>query len=107
MIPCRARWDIAGHRPMPLGSMPLGPMPLGPMLLGPMPLGPMLRKPPDATPVVIAAVVVDSVVGGELENGVGAGRGWDFLLNAWSGMSLGVVRQNASRVNKLQLINHD
>ena len=88
--------------------MPLRPMPLWSMPLGPMTLGPMLRKPTDATPVVIAAVVVDSVVGGgELENGVGAGRGWDFLLNAWSGMSLGVVRQNASRVNKLQLINHD
>ena len=53
---------------MPLRLMPLGPMPLGPMPLGPMPLGLMLRKPPDATPVVIAAVVVDSVVGGELEN---------------------------------------
>ena len=89
--------------------MPLRPMPLWPMPLGPMTLGPMLRKPTDATPVVIAAVVVGSVVGGISDNEfcLRGGRGQDFWLNARSGMSLAVVRHNASRVNKLQLINHD
>ena len=89
--------------------MPLWPMPLGPMTLEPMPLGPMPLGPTDATPVVIAAVVVGSVVGGISDNEFGCrgGRGRDFWLNARSGMSLAVVRHNASRVNKLQLINHD